>query len=54
MIRTIPPAPPEFAEVFGRGGWELVELLYGGRTTLHRKWIAMTQAKVRFPKGVRA
>lgn len=50
MIRTIPPAPPEFADVFARGGWQLVELLYGGRTDLHRKWVAMTGAKCRMPK----
>lgn len=54
MIRTIPPPPPEFAEVFQRGGWHLVELLYGGRTDLHRKWVAMTGAKPRRPKTRRA
>lgn len=50
MIRTIPPAPPEFAQVFEAGGWELVELLFGGRTDLHRKWVMMTGAKCRMPK----
>lgn len=53
LTRTIPPAPPEFAEVFARGGWRLVELLYGGRTDLHRKWVAMTGAKPRMPKRKR-
>lgn len=47
MKRGIPPPPPEFAEVFASGGWEKVELLYGARTDLIRKWIAMTGAKCR-------
>jgi len=50
MTRRVPPPPPEFAEVFARGGWHLVELLYGGRTDLHRKWVEMTGAKCRHPK----
>jgi hypothetical protein len=50
MIRSIPPAPPEFPQVFACGGWQLVELLYGGRTDLHRKWVAMTGARPRMPK----
>lgn len=53
LTRSFPPPPPEFADVFARGGWQLVELLYGGRTTLHRKWVAMTGAKPRYPKGCR-
>jgi hypothetical protein len=47
MIRTIPAAPPEFAEQFAIGGWERVEHLYGARTDLIRKWIALTGAKTR-------
>lgn len=47
MKRTVPPPPPEFAEAFALGGWERVELLYGARTDLIRKWIAMTGAKPR-------
>ena len=50
--RTIPPAPPEFAEQFAIGGWERVELLYGARTDCIRKWIAITGAKCRRPKAV--
>ena len=50
MNRTFPPPPPEFADVFGRGGWELAELLYGARTDLIRKWIAMTGAVCRHPR----
>lgn len=50
ICRTIPPAPPEFAVVFATGGWRLVELLYGGRTDLHRKWVAMTGATCRMPR----
>jgi|MedtruStandDraft_1076414.scaffolds.fasta_scaffold168414_2 hypothetical protein len=53
MIRTIPPVPPEFTDVFRRGGWELVELLYGGRTDLHRKWVKLSGARCRRPKGER-
>ena len=45
--RTIPPAPPEFAEQFALGGWERVEHLYGARTDLIRKWVALTGAKTR-------
>ena len=45
--RTIPPAPPEFREVFERGGWELAEHLYGARTDLIAKWKAMTGARTR-------
>lgn len=47
MKRIVPPPPPEFADVFARGGWEAAELLYGARTDLIRKWIAMTGAKPR-------
>lgn len=51
--RLIPPPPPEFAEQFAIGGWERIELVYGGRTDLHRKWVAMTGAKPRHPKAVK-
>lgn len=50
--RTIPPPPPEFVEQFAIGGWERIELLYGGRTDLHRKWVAITGARPRKPKSV--
>jgi len=50
MTRTIPPVPPEFAEVFARGGWEEVERVYGGRTDLHRKWVEISGAVCRRPK----
>ncbi len=56
MIRTVPPVPGEpgeFENVFASGGWQLVELLYGGRTDLHRKWVAMTGAKPRHPRKAR-
>lgn len=53
MIRTIPPPPPEFIEVMAKGGWNLVELLYGGRTDLHRKWVHITGAQCRMPKRVK-
>jgi len=45
--RRFPAPPAEFAEEFERGGWERVELLYGARTDLIKKWIAMTGAKTR-------
>ncbi|GGB14964.1 hypothetical protein GCM10011380_00460 [Sphingomonas metalli] len=48
--KAIPPCPPEFAENLAKGGWELVERLYGGRTDLHLKWIAMSGAQCRMPK----
>lgn len=49
--RTFPAPPPEFAAQFAEGGWRRIEHIYGGRTSLHRKWIAMTGAdKIR--KGV--
>lgn len=51
LTRLVPPPPPEFAAEFARGGWERIELLYGGRTDLHRKWVAMTGAQCRMPKG---
>jgi|TARA_R110002012_G_scaffold16958_21_gene64551 hypothetical protein len=47
MTRTIPPAPPEFAEQFAIGGWERVEHLYGARSDLIRKWITITGAQTR-------
>lgn len=43
-VRTIPPPPPEFAQQFAEGGWRRVERIYGARTSLIRKWIAMTGA----------
>lgn len=50
VIRTIPPPPPEFAAEFAKGGWERVEMLFGGRTDLTRKWIRLTGAKCRMPR----
>jgi len=48
LVRTFPPPPPEFAEQFADGGWRRVERIYGARTSLIRKWIALTGAdKVR-------
>lgn len=48
LVRTFPQPPPEFAEQFADGGWRRVERIYGARTSLIRKWIAMTGAdKVR-------
>lgn len=49
-VRTIPPPPPEFAQVIATGGWEKAELLYGARSDLIRKWIAITGAVCRMPK----
>lgn len=53
MARSIPPPPPEFVEVFARGGWRLAELLYGARTDLIRKWVHITGAQCRKPKRKR-
>lgn len=44
-IRFIPPAPPEFRDEFAKGGWRRVERIYGARTDLLLKWIAMTGAQ---------
>lgn len=38
--RIIPPPPPEYKANFERGGWRLVERLYGARTDLHLAWQA--------------
>lgn len=46
-VRTIPPPPPEFPEQFELGGWERVERIYGARSDLVRKWIALTGATTR-------
>lgn len=46
-VRTIPAPPPEFAEQFALGGWERVERIYGARSDLVRKWIALTGAQCR-------
>lgn len=40
--KVIPPAPPEYRQQFEKGGWRLVERLYGARTDLHLKWQEMT------------
>jgi hypothetical protein len=53
MIRMVPPPPPEFRTVFEAKGWEHCELLYGARTDLIRKWITLTGAQCRMPKGGR-
>lgn len=50
MIRTIPPVPPEFVAELHRGGWRRVELIYGARSDLIRKWIALTGAQCRTPR----
>lgn len=42
LARPIPPCPPEFAEIFIRGGWRDVERHYGARTDLLLKWIEMS------------
>lgn len=49
--RTFPPPPPEFRAEFEKGGWERVEKLYGARTDVIRKWIEITGAQCRRPKG---
>ena len=49
--RTFPAPPPEFKEQFEKGGWELVERLYGSRTDLIRKWIWITGAQCRMKRG---
>lgn len=45
--KVIPPAPPEYRANFEKGGWRLVERLYGARTDLHLKWQAMTGCESR-------
>jgi hypothetical protein len=40
--KILPPPPPEFAENFIKGGWRLVERLYGARTDLLLKWIELS------------
>ena len=50
LVRTFPPPPPEFAEQFADGGWRRVERIYGARTSLIRKWIALTGAVCRHPR----
>lgn len=37
--RQYPPAPPEFADEFIKGGWRRVERLYNARTDMIWKWI---------------
>lgn len=39
--KIIPPPPPEYAETFRKGGWRMVERVYGARTDLHLKWQTM-------------
>lgn len=53
LTRTIPPPPPNFAAQFAIGGWERVELFYGARSDLIRKWIALTGAQCRNPRAVK-
>ena len=55
ISRSIPPVPGDrndhdFERVMAVGGYELVELLFGGRTDLHTKWKHLTGAKCRNPK----
>lgn len=38
------PPPRDFAEVYVRGGWQLVEHLLGARTDTHVKWLALVGA----------
>jgi hypothetical protein len=53
--KVIPPAPPGYRANFEKGGWRLVERMYGARTDLHLKWQEMTgcqsrrQAAVKIP-----
>lgn len=42
VLRHVPPVPPEFAARFVSGGWREVERIYGARTDLLLKWIAMS------------
>ena len=42
MLRHVPACPPEFAARFISGGWREVERIYGARTDLLLKWIAMS------------
>lgn len=58
MTRYFPKVPgdrddKEFERAFAAGGWELIEQMYGKRTSVHRKWVRMTGAKCRHPKGVK-
>lgn len=44
-ISSIPKrVPPEFAQVFVRGGWRLMERLYGARTDANVKWLEVAGA----------
>lgn len=57
MIRRYPKVPgdrvtKEFEHAFAVGGWELIELLFGKRTDVHRKWIRETGAQCRRPRKV--
>ena len=45
--KVIPPAPPGYRANWDKGGWRLVERLYGARTDLHLKWQAMTGCESR-------
>lgn len=45
--KRFPPPPPEFRQEFEAGGWERVEMLYGARTNVIRKWIHQTGARTR-------
>lgn len=45
--KVLPPAPPNYRANFERGGWRLVERLYGARTDLHLKWQAATGCQSR-------
>jgi hypothetical protein len=42
LLRHVPPVPPEFPARFVEGGWREVERIYGARTDLLLKWIAMS------------
>jgi hypothetical protein len=41
QVRLIGPPPPEFADQFILGGWRQVERVYGARTDVILKWIAV-------------
>jgi hypothetical protein len=38
-MRGVSQPPPEYADNFIKGGWRLVERLYGARTLVHIKWL---------------
>lgn len=45
--KVMPPPPPGYRAAFEKGGWRLVERMYGARTDLHIKWQEMTGCRSR-------